>query len=53
MWHTLPSFMKIGIGVQAKLKFCLSNLKNYDVGITDEKDLYPYQVACRLVQAFK
>jgi hypothetical protein len=32
----LPSFMKIGKGVQAILRFCLSNLKGCNVGIIDE-----------------
>jgi uncharacterized protein YraI len=31
----LPSFMKIGTGIQAILRFCLSNLKGCNVGITD------------------
>jgi hypothetical protein len=31
----LPSFVKIGTGVQAILRFCLSNLKGCNVGITD------------------
>jgi hypothetical protein len=35
----LPSFIKIGTGVQAILKFCLSNLNGCNVGITDEKGL--------------
>jgi hypothetical protein len=34
----LPSFMKIGTGVQAILRFCLRNLKGCDVGITDGRD---------------
>jgi hypothetical protein len=36
---SLPSFMKIGTGDQAMLKFCLSNLKGCIVGITDGKEL--------------
>jgi uncharacterized protein YraI len=30
-----PSFMKIGTGVQAILRFCLSNFSGCKVGITD------------------
>jgi hypothetical protein len=33
----IPSFMKIGTGVQAILTFCFSNLMGCNVGITDEK----------------
>jgi uncharacterized protein YraI len=35
----LPSVMKIGAGVQAMLRFCLSNLNGCYVGITDGKEL--------------
>jgi hypothetical protein len=35
----LPSFMKIDTGVQAILRFRLSNLKGCNVGITDGRDL--------------
>jgi hypothetical protein len=35
----VPSFMKIGTGVQAILKFCLRNLRGCNVGITDGRDL--------------
>jgi hypothetical protein len=31
--------MKTGAGVQTILRFCLSNLKGCNVGITDERDL--------------
>jgi hypothetical protein len=31
--------MKIGTGVQAILRFYLRNLRSYDVGITDVRDL--------------
>jgi hypothetical protein len=34
-----PSSLNIGTGVQAILRFCLSNLKGYNVGITDGRDL--------------
>jgi hypothetical protein len=34
----LPSSMMIGTGVQAILRFCLSNLNGCDVGITDGTD---------------
>jgi hypothetical protein len=55
--HNLISFMKIGTGVQAILRFCLRNLTGCNVGITDERDflitplrwaqvpLYTYQVS--------
>jgi hypothetical protein len=36
---SIPSFMKIGIGVQAILRFCLSKLNGCNVGITDGRDL--------------
>jgi hypothetical protein len=35
----LPSFMKIGTGGQAILRFCLSNLNGCNVSITEERDL--------------
>jgi hypothetical protein len=35
----ISSFMKIDAGVQAILNFCLRNVRDYDVGITDERDL--------------
>jgi hypothetical protein len=35
----LPSFMKIGTGVQTILRFCTSNLKGCKAGITDRRDL--------------
>jgi hypothetical protein len=35
----LPSFIKIGTGVQAILRFCFSYLKGCNVGITDGRDL--------------
>jgi hypothetical protein len=34
----LPSFMKIGSGVQAILRFRLSNLNGCNAGITDGKE---------------
>jgi hypothetical protein len=34
-WLRVPSFIKIGRGVQATLKFCLSNLRDCNVGIID------------------
>jgi uncharacterized protein YraI len=34
-----PSFMKIGRGVQAILRFCLNNLRGCDVGVTDGRNL--------------
>jgi hypothetical protein len=35
----IPGFMKSGAGVQAILRFCLSNLISCNVGITDGRDL--------------
>jgi hypothetical protein len=35
----IPSFMKTGTGVQAILRFCLRNLRGYNVGIADGRDL--------------
>jgi hypothetical protein len=35
----LPSFMKIGTGVQAILRFCLRNLRGRNVDITYATDL--------------
>jgi uncharacterized protein YraI len=35
----LPSFVKIGTGVQAILRFCLSNSNGCNVGIIDRRDL--------------
>jgi uncharacterized protein YraI len=35
----LPSFMKIGKGVQAMLRFCISNLNCCNVSVTVEKEL--------------
>jgi hypothetical protein len=35
----LPTFMKIGTGVQAILRLCLNNFKGCNVGITDGRDL--------------
>jgi hypothetical protein len=35
----LPSSMKIATGVQAILRFCLSNLRGYNVGIIEGRDL--------------
>jgi hypothetical protein len=36
---SIPSFMKIGAGIQAVLRFCLRNLRGCNVGITDGRDL--------------
>jgi uncharacterized protein YraI len=38
MMH-LPSFMKIGIGVQATLRCCLRNLNGCNVSTTDGEEL--------------
>jgi uncharacterized protein YraI len=35
----LPSFTKIGKGVQTVLRFCLSNLKGCIIGTTGGRDL--------------
>jgi hypothetical protein len=35
----IPNFIKIGIGVQAVLRFCLRNLRGHNIGITDGRDL--------------
>jgi hypothetical protein len=35
----IPSFMKIGTGVQAILRGFLGNFNGCDVGITDGRDL--------------
>jgi hypothetical protein len=35
----ISSFMKTGTDVQAILRFCLSNLRGYNVGVTDGRDL--------------
>jgi uncharacterized protein YraI len=35
----IPSFMKIGTGVQALLRFCLRNFRGCNVGITDGRDI--------------
>jgi uncharacterized protein YraI len=35
----IPSFIKIGSGIQAVLRFCLSNLWGCNVGINDGRDL--------------
>jgi hypothetical protein len=38
----VPSFMKIGRGIQATYKFCLRNLRGCNVGITDGRDFFNY-----------
>jgi hypothetical protein len=38
MMH-IPNFMKIGIGFQAILRFCLRNLRGCNVGIIDGRGL--------------
>jgi hypothetical protein len=35
----IPSFMKIAIGIQAILRFCFSNSKGCNGGITEGQDL--------------
>jgi hypothetical protein len=61
----LPSFMKIGTGIQAILMFCLSNLCGPNDGVTYGRGSgrmplrwlnvawHSYQVSWRLVEAFK
>jgi hypothetical protein len=61
----IPIFVKIVIGDQAILRLHLRNLIDYNVGITDGRDLwctplkclhvawYSYQVSWRLVHAFE
>jgi hypothetical protein len=39
LYMYIPSFTKTGTGVQAILKLYLRNLRGYNVGITDGKDL--------------
>jgi hypothetical protein len=41
-WHDIyiPSFMRIGMGFQPIIRFCLNNLKGSNVGITDGNDLW-------------
>jgi hypothetical protein len=34
----VPIFMRIGVGIQAILRFRLRNLRGCTVGITDERD---------------
>jgi uncharacterized protein YraI len=35
----ISNFMKIGSGIQVILRFCLSNLRGCNVGITGDMDL--------------
>jgi hypothetical protein len=35
----IPSFMKIGTGVEAILRFCVTNLRDCNVGTPDGRDL--------------
>jgi hypothetical protein len=35
----LPSFIKIVTGVEGILRFCISNLKGCNIGITGRRDL--------------
>jgi hypothetical protein len=35
----IPSFMKIGTGVQGILRLCLRNFRGCNIGITDGSDL--------------
>jgi hypothetical protein len=38
----IPSFMKIGSGIEEILRFCLRNLRGCNVGITDGRDFFNY-----------
>jgi hypothetical protein len=41
VWYTyIPSFMKLGIDIQAILILCLISLRGCNMGITDERDLW-------------
>jgi hypothetical protein len=35
----VPSFVKIGLGIEGILRFCLSNLNDCNVGVTGGSDL--------------
>jgi hypothetical protein len=35
----LPGFIKSGTGTQPILRFCLNNLRDCNVGVTDGRDL--------------
>jgi hypothetical protein len=35
----MPSFIKIGAGVQAIIKFCPTNLRGYNISTIDGRDL--------------
>jgi hypothetical protein len=55
----ISSFMKTGIDIQAIFRFCLSNLRGCNIGVTDGRFIrctvemaYPKSFR-RLVQAFK
>jgi hypothetical protein len=41
----LLRFMKIGIGFQAILRFCLSNLRGCNAAIADQRDLCAVDIA--------
>jgi hypothetical protein len=43
----MSSFLKINTGVQAIIRFCLSNLRGCNVGITDPKGIYNIREVCR------
>jgi hypothetical protein len=46
----IPSFMKTGVHVQPILRFCLSNLKCYNVGITFGSDLRHMSIPLKWAQ---
>jgi hypothetical protein len=50
---TLPSFMKIDVGVQVILRFCPRNLRGCYVGITERKDLWSMPVILAHVAPYK
>jgi hypothetical protein len=40
----IPSFLKIGSGVKAILRFCFSSLRGFNVGITDGGGFMKYAI---------
>jgi hypothetical protein len=53
MWYdSLLTFMKIGTGVHAGLRFYLSNLNGYDVDIVNGKDLQSVLLKWALVTLY-
>jgi hypothetical protein len=49
----VPSFMKISIGFQAILRFCLNNLKGYNFGISEGFMNYAFEMGpCAMVYIY-